>query len=91
MENITRDGTTRSGVLSNSLRMGVYISQAMGNYFLAFEELNSYRFLQGILTQSLKFINTMSEYAKTFITSCKVKYRHIYVIASMIITTYMIS
>lgn len=81
-----RDGTTRSGSF-NSLRMGAYISQAMGNYFLAFEELNSYR-SPGTLTQSLKFINTMSEYAKIFITSCKVKYRHIYVIASMIITMY---
>lgn len=83
-----RDGTTQSGVLSNSLMMGVYISKAMANHFLAFEELNSYRFLQGTLTPSLKFINTMSEYRKIFTTSCKVKYRHIYVIASMIITMY---
>ena len=83
-----RDGTTRSGVLSNSLMMGVYISKAMGNHFLAFEELNIYHFLQGTLPQSLKFINIMSEYGKVFITSCRVKYRHIYVIASMIITMY---
>lgn len=76
------------GVLSNSLRMGVYISQATGNYFLAFEELNSYGFTPGNSHSVIKIYKHYVRICKNLFNSVKVKYRHIYVIASMIITMY---